>query len=299
MVFALAVIALPRAAFADPIQAMLDADTLADSDNPVAARYFVEQGRGVLAKEMEDRAVEQMRISLMRQTSVMGRVMQGMSGMMSGSASQKLRQQSQEMMQPKSIGKMVIGGALGIPPPTAGMTQRQGEQAQQEMRQGFADPWIRGIEAAKALEDIGEAQAAGQFYVNCIQLVQADWMKDNCLNAILGMGPRRAYVLLSWLAENAEQASIMSSMAVETDSEQGVDQTVVQLRGAALRGLGTLIGSNAINADDREHALLLILRYADGKQNAAYFADAATGLGRAADPRGLAALQAPGQVPQG
>jgi HEAT repeat protein len=291
IVFVLAVIALPRAVFADTIQEILDADTLADSDNPVAARYFVEQGRGVLAKEMEDRAVEQMRISLMRQTSVMGRVMQGMAGMMSGSATQKMRQQSQEMMQPTSIGKMVIGGALGIPPPTSGMTQREGDLAQQEMRQGFADPWIRGIEAAKALEGIGEAQAAGQFYVNCIQLVMADWMKDSCLNAILAMGPRRAYVLLSWLTENAEQASITSSDVFATDSEQSVDQTVVQLRGAALRGLGTLIGSSAIKGDEREHALALILSYADGKQNAAYFADAATGLGRAGDPRGLASLK--------
>ena len=288
---ALAAIPLPPAAAADSIQEMLDADTLSDTDNPVAARYFVEQGRGVLSKEMEDRAVEQLRTSLKRQTSAMGRIMQGVSGMMSGPATQKMQQQAAEMAKPTSIAKMVIGGVLGVPPPAPGMTQRQGELAQQEMRQGFADPWIRGVEAAKALEEIGEVQAAGQFYVNCIQLVMADWMKDGCLNAILGMGPRRAYVLLSWLAENAEQASIMRNMGGEANAEQGVDQGVVQMRGAALRGLGTLIGSDAIKGDDRERALATILRYADGKENAPYYADAATGLGRAGDPRGLPSVK--------
>ena len=291
--FACVVVAipLPSAAVADPIQEMLDADTLSDTDNPVAARYFVEQGRGVLSKEMEDRAVEQLRAGLMRQTNVMGRLMKGMAGMMSGPAMQKMQEQAAEMSKPSSIAKMMIGGALGIAPPMPGMTQRQSELMQQEMQQGFADPWIRGVEAAKALEQIGEAQAAGQFYVNCVQLVTADWMKDGCLNAILGMGPRRAFVLLSWLAENAEQASIMRNMGGDANAEQGVDSGVVQMRGAALRGLGALIGSNAIAGDDRERALVTILSFADGKENAPYYADAATGLGRAADPRGLPSLQ--------
>jgi len=288
---ALTVIPLPPAAVADPIQEMLDADALSDTDNPVAARYFVEQGRGVLTKEMEDRAVEQLRASLKRQTNVMGRVMQGMSGMMSGPATQKMQQQASEMAKPSSIAKMVIGGVLGVPPPTPGVTQRQGELLQQEMRQGFADPWIRGIEAAKALEGIGEVQAAGQFYVNCIQLVMADWMKDGCLDAILGMGPRRAYVLLGWLAENAEQASFMHNMGGETNAKQEIDPSSVQLRGAALRGLGALIGSEGIKGDERERALATILRYADGKENAPFYADAATGLGRAGDPRGLASVK--------
>jgi hypothetical protein len=288
---AAAAIPLPPAAVADTIREMLDADTLSDTDNPVAARYFVEQGRGVLSKEMEDRAVEQLRASLMRQTNVMGRIMKGMAGMMSGPASQKMQQQAAEMAKPASIAKMVIGGALGVAPPMPGITQRQSELAQQEMRQGFADPWIRGVEAAKALEEIGEVQAAGQFYVNCVQLVMADWMKDGCLNAILGMGPRRAFVLLSWLAENAEQASIMRNMGGDANAEQGVDQGTVQMRGAALRGLGALIGSNAIEGEDRERALVTILRFADGKENAPYYADAATGLGRAADPRGFPSVQ--------
>lgn len=287
----LSAISLPPAAVADPIQEMLDADTLSDTDNPVAARYFVEQGRGVLPKELEDRAVEQLRAGLMRQTNVMGRMMKGMAGMMSGAASQKMQEQAAEMMKPKSIAKMVLGGALGVAPPMPGITQRQSELAQQEMQQGFADPWIRGIEAAKALEEIGEAQAAGQFYVNCIQLVTADWMKDGCLNAILGMGPRRAFVLLSWLAENAEQASILRNMGGEADTGQGVDQGIVQMRGAALRGLGILIGTNAIEGDDRERALVTILQFADGKENTPYYAAAATGLGRAADPRGLPSVQ--------
>lgn len=286
-----AAIPLPPAAAADAIQEMLDADTLSDTDNPVAARYFVEQGRGVLSKEMEDRAVEQLRASLMRQTNVMGRIMKGMAGMMSGPASQKAQQQAAEIAKPKNIAAMVIGGYFGVAPPMPGITQRESELAQQEMRQGFADPWIRGVEAAKALEQIGEVQAAGQFYVNCVQLVMADWMKDGCLNAILGMGPRRAFVLLSWLAESAEQASIMRNMGGDPNTEQGIDSGTVQMRGAALRGLGALIGSNAIKGEDREGALATILRFADGKENAPYYADAATGLGRAADPRGLPSVQ--------
>lgn len=288
LLFACALAALPSSrAAADVIRELLDAGALASGDNPVAARYFAEQGRGVLAAEIEARAIEQLRAGLERQTDVLGRVTQGMAGMMSGPATQRIREQTAEMASPKSLAKLVIGSVLGVPPPMPGVTQRESELAQQEMRQGFADPWIRGVEAARALEGLGDAQSAGQFYVNCIQLVTADWMNDGCLDAILGMGPRRAYVLLSWLAENAEQASILASVGAGTDAAAQPDDGVVKMRGAALRGLGALIGAGAIQGEERERALRELLGRADGKQNAPYFAAAATGLGRAGDARGV------------
>ena len=42
---------------------------------------------------------------------------------------------------------------------------------QREMQQAMAEPWVRGIGAARALAALGDAEAAAQFYVACLQML--------------------------------------------------------------------------------------------------------------------------------
>ena len=68
---------------------------------------------------------------------------------------------------------------------------------QQEMQEAMTDPWVRGIEAAAALERLGDANAAARFYVQCLAFLPQAWVPEACLQGILGLGPDRAETLLS------------------------------------------------------------------------------------------------------
>lgn len=57
-------------------------------------------------------------------------------------------------------------------------SQQEMAQAMREMQQGLADPWIRGIEAADAYVALGDAQAAGRFYTNCVGMPNLNEMPD-------------------------------------------------------------------------------------------------------------------------
>jgi hypothetical protein len=69
------------------------------------------------------------------------------------------------------------------------------------------------------------------------------------------------------------------------------DMATIAVRGAALRGLGSLVGAGELAGDERAAALATLLRFGTGKENVAFYADAATGLGRTRDPAVLASLQ--------
>ena len=76
----------------------------------------------------------------------------------------------------------------------------------------MTEPWVRGIGAARALAALGDAEAAARFYVACLQMLQGDWAPTACLEDIIGLGPRRAEVLLTWMLDNA--AALSSSSAL-------------------------------------------------------------------------------------
>jgi HEAT repeat protein len=72
--------------------------------------------------------------------------------------------------------------------------------------------------------------------------------------------------------------------------DKGVDPGVVQVRNAALEGLGVLVGSGALTPESKEKAMATLLAAA-GKGNEAYLRGAADGLGRSKDPRALEPLR--------
>lgn len=286
---------VPRATAAETLQTLLDSGAVESTTNPVAATFFVEQGVNGMEPALAERATAQLKTSLRRQSSAISLTMQSATSMGSGAVTQQVNQRMQAEMGASGMGRRALAGALGVQAPGPQVTQREMQAMQREMVQGFADPWIRGIEAARAMVELGDAQAAGRFYVNCIQMVSADWLKDGALIGILAMGPRRSGALLTWMAENAEEISFMQSTLAppERDARNPPppDVATIAIRGAALRGLGTLIGANELGPDERVAALATLQRFASGKENAPYYTDAATGLGRTREAAAVPTLQ--------
>lgn len=273
---------------AETLSEFLDSGELKNTTNPIPINYFLEQAPPRLPEAERQRAMDQIETALRRQTSVLGRFLEGAAGSMSSPTAQEFNKQSQESAL-ESFVKTTLLSRVGVQHQSTGPTQRQVSQMQQEMRQGMTDPWIRGIESAHAQEKIGQAQAAGRFYINCIQSFPPDWLSDSCLNGILAMGPQRADALLGWVVNHEESAALGGKEMATRNGQPS--SNVIWLRGAALRGLGNLIAGSGLSAEHREQGVRLLLSYARGKENSAYFADAAAGLGRSRDPRAVAPLR--------
>jgi HEAT repeat protein len=272
---------------AETLSEFLDSGALKNTTNPIPINYFLEQAPPTLPEAERQRAMEQIDTALHRQTSVLGRMMEGAVGAMSSPTAAKIGNQQESLL--SSFVKTTGLARLGVQRIQTSPTQRQVAQMQQETRQAMTDPWIRGIESARALESIGQAQAAGRFYINCIQSFPPDWLSGSCLNGILAMGPQRAYALLDWSVHNAENAALGGKEMAAHDGQ--TSPNVIWLRGAALRGLGDLVAGYGLSAEQREQAVQLLLSYGRGKENAPYFADAAAGLGRSRDPRAVEPLR--------
>ncbi len=277
-----------EAASAETLEEYLASGALQDVTSPIPINYFLEQAPPTLSEADRARAMEQINLALHRQTNALNNILAGINGAFGGAVTQQLMQQSGQQMSWGNIAKQSVLGHFGINAQGPGATQRQMAASEQEMHQGMADPWIRGIESARALERVGDVQGAARFYVNCIGSLPPDWLPENCLNGILAMGTVRAHALLSWLAANAETAGFSSPGAA---GRKGAEQDeVVWLRGAALRGLGVLAGSGQLSPEQHESAMQPILSYAQGREHAPYYSAAAAALGSARDPRGLGPL---------
>ena len=280
----------PLAAAGDEVAEILAAGALAQTRNPVVANFLLAEGGPLLTEAERAAALDQSSTALRGQTNFMALMMQGVGGMMSSDAMRDAQESAQKMMSPRGMLLGAMGIGPSIPTPPAGQMER-------EMKQAMTDPWVRGIAAAQALEKAGEVQAAARFYVNCLQLLQAEWVPDACLEGILDLGPGRAEKLLVWMLDNAETLS-MTHMAAglggaveEKPKNAPPDQGMVQLRNAALEGLGALVGSGALGAEAEQRALDRLLAYAAGKQNELYQRGVAEGLGRSRDPRAVEVLR--------
>mgnify|MGYP001573408148 FL=1 len=279
---------------ADPMTALLDERVLRSTRNPVVATFLAAEGAILVPEELRERALSQLRGALKSQTSFMNVMLAGMSGAMNSETMKKQQEQAKNM----KPGKMLAMGMLGIgpvapPPPPEG-------QMENEMKQAMTDPWVRGIEAAQALERLGDANGAARFYVHCLEFLPADWVPESCLQGILTLGPERADTLLTWMATEAEAitAGPMSAMGgVNLDPDQKPRQegdppaNLVQLRNGALAGLGALAGSGLLSRPRADAAMAILLARSSGKENEVYYRGAAAGLGRSKDPRAVEPLR--------
>ncbi len=281
--------AVTAAAQEAPLGALLAERVLGTSQNPVAAAFLAHEGSTWLSAEHRSDATEQLKRGLRNQTNLMLLTMQGV---VAGMNTDTMRQQQEWSRRQAGAGGM-FKQAMGMGPRPP---EVDGEQTEREMKQAMADPWVRAVAAAEALADLGDAQAAGRFYVNCLQMLEAAWVPDACLEGIVGLGPRRAETLLAWMLENAAAASLTSggmlgAPPAKRPRNQPPDPGMVQLTNAALAGLGALAGAGALEADRQEEVIATLLRHAAGKENEPFFLGAADGLGRSRDPRAIEPLR--------
>ena len=283
---------------------LLDERHLKQSRNPVVASFLAGEGAALVPEELRERALQQLRGALKGQTNFMGLMLAGIGGVMGSDAMKK----QQEWASKQSTGKMMAGAYLGISP-TAPPTP-SGEQMQQEMQEALTDPWVRGIEAAAALERLGDANAAARFYVQCLAFLPQAWVPEACLQGILGLGPERAETLLLWMLAEAETiteappgaagaAGGMGGGIPSLDPAQAGRKVkpgdpqpgTIQVRNAALAGLGFLIGDGGLPTDRSAAALQQLVAYSQGKTNEFYYRGAAAGLGRSRDARAVEPLR--------
>ncbi len=289
----------------DPLADLLAERALKQTRNPVVASFLAGEGAELVPEELRERALQQLRGALKGQTSFMNLMVSGMAGMMGSDAMKK----QQEWASQQSKGKLLAGAYLGIAP--AAPPAPSGDQMQQEMQQAMTDPWVRGIEAAAALERLGDANAAARFYVQCLAFLPQAWVPEACLQGILGLGPERAETLLVWMLAEAEtitEAPLggtgeMGGMGGGAMPSLDPDQAgkkvkkgdpqpgTVQVRNAALAGLGFLVGGGSLSAERAGAALQQLLAYGQGKPNEPYYRGAAAGLGRSRDPRAVESLR--------
>ena len=170
------------AASGDEVAEILAAGALAQTRNPVVANFLLEEGGALLSASERAQALEQSSTALRGQTNFMALTMQGIGGMMSSDSMRDAQESARKMMSPRSLLLAAAGIGPAMAAPAAG-------QMESEMKQAMTDPWVRGIAAAQALESAGEVQAAARFYVNCLQLLQAEWVPDACLEGIVALGP--------------------------------------------------------------------------------------------------------------
>ena len=288
---------------ADPLVELLDARELKNTSNPVVASFLAGEGAALVPEELRERALQQLRGALKGQTNFMGLMLAGMGGVMGSDAMKKQQQAASQM----SSGKLMAGAYLGISPVTG--PAPSGDEMQREMQQALTDPWVRGIEAAAALDRLGDGNAAARFYVQCLAFLPQDWVPAACLEGILGLGPERAERLLSWMLAEAESItepapgeggaglglggipSLDSGQAGKKPRKGDPLPGTVQVRNAALAGLGFLIGGGSLAAEPAAAAFQTLLAYSQGKPNEPYYRGAAAGLGRSRDARAAEPLR--------
>jgi HEAT repeat protein len=273
----------------DALEKLLADGSLAKTRNPVPANFLVNEGERHLTADQRATALGQLRDGLKAQINVIRMIGDQATGMMNSEEVQKQMEWAKKQSATGSLLKSMLG-VQQAPPPT------NNQKMQQEIKQATIDPWVRGIEAAHALVKTGDAQAAGNFYYNCLQFLQSDWVPSACVDGIVDMGPRRANLLLTWMLDNADTVSVASGGFAPPPPQSkhgkaGPAPAVVELRVAALEGLGALAAPGGLEGDARETALNKVLAYSSGKDNEPYFKGAALGLGRSRDQRAAEPLR--------
>jgi HEAT repeat protein len=283
---ALCALALPAAGSAETLAELLEGRALESVVHPIAAEFVAAEGATALSEPQRATATAQLKRALGRQTNPLVLTMRGATSAMNTPAMQRMRESAQSQMGAGGLLRSAVG--IGSAAPAV-----DGEQATREMQQAMAEPWVRGIGAARALAALGDAEAAARFYVACLQMLTEEWAPTACLEDIIGLGPRRAEVLLTWMLDNAAalaQSSPFSISPVDDEDEDGASGAA-RLEGAALEGLGALIGGGRMAADARERAFVTLQGRATARDNDRYLLGVAEGLARSKDPRAVEHLE--------
>jgi len=236
---------------ADPLADLLEERALKQTRNPVVASFLAGEGRSWC------RGAPRARLQQLRGRSEpdglhgpdarRGRRMMG---------SETMKKQ-QDWAQKQSPGKPAGRAYLGIGPAPA---DALGDQMQREMQEALTDHWVRGIEAAGALERLGDPNAAARS-MSAASPSCPGLGARGVSAGILGLGPERPSacspgcspraesITEAPMAAPAESEAWRCRVSIPTRparSEEGDPQPgTVQVRNAALAGLGFLLAGAA------------------------------------------------------
>jgi hypothetical protein len=133
---------LPLTAGAETLDELLASRELENVVHPIAAEFLAAEGAAGLTEQQRAAAVTQLKRALGRQTNPMTLTMRGAAGMMNSPSMQRMRESAQQQMSAGGLLRSAVGIGSAAP-------QIDGEQAQREMQQAMAEPWVRGIGAAR------------------------------------------------------------------------------------------------------------------------------------------------------
>jgi HEAT repeat protein len=290
-VAALCAVWMPCVAAAETLAELLESRALESAVHPIAAEFLAGEGGAALTEQQRATARAQLERSLERQTNPLVLMMRGASGAMSTQSMERMRRSAQGGAAGGLAGGL-LRSAIGLQAPSIDV---DAEQAMRESQQAMAEPWVRGIGGARALAALGDAEAAARFYVACLQMLDGEWAPDACLEDIIGLGPRRGEVLLTWMLDNAAALSSsplgLDGFAGDADEDDAMSGPTAQLKRAALEGLGALIGGGRLAPEARERAFAALVRHAEARDNDAYLLGVAEGFARSKDPRAVVWLE--------
>jgi hypothetical protein len=183
-VVALGVWLAPLAGSAETLDELLASRALESAPHPIAAEFLAGEGAAALDEQRQATTIAQLKRSLERQTNPLTLTMRGAGAMMNTPSMQRMQESARGSMAGGLMRSAVGIGGVGA--------DVDPEQVSREIEQAMAEPWVRGIGAARALAALGDAEAAARFYVACLQTLDEQWAPTACLTDIIALGPRRA-----------------------------------------------------------------------------------------------------------
>jgi len=150
---AFSALALGSTANAETLAELIRSRTLQSVVHPIAAEFLAAEGATALAEDERAAALSQLKVALARQTDPLMLTMRGAGAAMNTPAMERMRESAQGALSAGGLLRSAVG--ISSPAPTI-----DADQAGREMQQALAEPWVRGIGAARALAALGDAEAA-------------------------------------------------------------------------------------------------------------------------------------------
>lgn len=266
---------------AESLEDLVASGLLADAPNPVILEFLREEGRELVPPEVRDRAEEQLVAGLEEETLV--RPLEGLD--LPALIGRTIGDALENMVRPENVLRRVLGQP-SRPRPGRGAAMRR------EVDSMLADPWVRGLEAARALGQAGRGESTRDFYRSCMQWTMAvEWLQERCTREVIrSLGARRAGGLFAEMLESPYLDLGIDFRALGAEPPE--QEPVPAIEAAALKGFGHLLASGEQSAAERDGVLDTLLAFTEKKREDRLVVEAAVeALATSRDPRAVETLR--------
>lgn len=215
---------------------LLSSGALARSPNPAVLDFLVQEGRELLPEEQRRRALDQVVDALREETLVRPLADYDLGGMLQGTLGSAMR----EAAHPENLLRWVLGAR---PRPDPG----RGKETGRRIEGMLTDPWVRGLDAARALSRAGYGAEAEDFFRGCMQWTfTAGWLQVRCTEeAIASLGVEGAHALFAEMLERPYMDLGIDFRALGVEPPE--QEPVPQIEAAALKGFGRLLAGGDLD----------------------------------------------------